>query len=499
MDLVNTVRNALLCGTLLMGLPAFAQSEDEKAEKKKPAVKTLSKPVVKVPVHTSPAKAGKTPTLSVRPPVIGAPLPQGVGGSGTPDNKPVQNAPVIGAPLPQGVGGSSAQEKKPAQSTPIIGAPLAPGVGGSSAGDKKPVQNAPIIGAPGPATSSSTFESKPVEASVSRGGRETYTLSNGQQVPRTGPDGRAGVPDNKGGVAYKGGTYITTDESGNTVVSQGGKVQSVTPPPGSGTGGAIPGRSSTGELTYTLSNGQQIPRFGPEGSGVGVADNKGGVAYGDGTYVMVNEKGDTVVSRNGEVVSTTPAPDSGDSGDDSSSDSSSNADDDSSDSDDTSSDDDSSSDDKDTGSDDTDGAEAGDGGKDDGSKDGADKFGVGAGANSGPGKIVTDIVNRRMGIGREPESSGPEDCTEQNGGTVMDPWGAGQSNCVPAGTPRPGDGNDDDRGTAGAIWQAPSKGSIRGAVTQPGLNNPTLGRDHGKAPLEVLELFEDSVTNPAPN
>ncbi len=479
MSFKYTLRNLVIGSALVTSLPALAQSDDDKAEKKKPA-KAVTAPLVRVPVQLMPVPRRNTPGTTARPPVIGAPLPQGQGGSSSHVKKPVTHAPVIGAPLPQGQGGSSSFDKKPA--------------GG-----------APVIGAPGPAsTSAPSFANKPAAPTVSSSGRATYTLSNGQQVPRNGPDGRAGIPDDKGGVGYKDGTYITADEDGNTVVSHGGKVQSVTAPPGSGTGSAIPSHSSTGTPTYTLSNGQQVPRFGQDGMGVGIADNKGGVSYPDGTYVMVNEKGDTVVSRNGEVVSVTPAPDSNSSSDsdsdsDDNSSSDSDSDDDSSESSSDDDSDDSSDDSDDTSSDDD--ADADDADGDDGES--ADKYGLGTGGfNRGPGQLVQDIVNRRMGIGREPESAGPKDCEDKGaGGNVMDPWAGpeGQESCIPAGTPRPSTEGSGSGDTSGSIWQAPTKGAIRDAVTQPGLADHSFGRDDGKAPMEVLQLFEDSVTNPRPD
>jgi hypothetical protein len=54
--------------------------------------------------------------------------------------------------------------------------------------------------------------------SFSSDGKPTFTLGNGQQVPRADGAGGMGVPDDKGGVLYPDGTYINTNGDGGTNV-----------------------------------------------------------------------------------------------------------------------------------------------------------------------------------------------------------------------------------------------------------------------------------------
>jgi hypothetical protein len=145
-------------------------------------------------------------------------------------------------------------------------------------------------------------------------GMRTFTLANGQQIPRADSRGVDGRADSQGGVTYADGTYVGVNDNGNTVVKRpDGTTRETTSsghPVVNGIAMPIESTSSQGEATYTLSNGQQVPRVSPDGE-VGVIDNKGGITYGSGRnamYITTDSKGRTVASRNGEVVSVTTAP-----------------------------------------------------------------------------------------------------------------------------------------------------------------------------------------------
>lgn len=153
-----------------------------------------------------------------------------------------------------------------------------------------------------------------VKDSVSSTGEPTYTLSNGQQVPRSSETGGDGTPDSSGGVSYGDGTYISVNSAGNTVVSQNGEVQHESTPSGHPVIGGIAmpyeANSKDGSETYLLPNGQHVLRSDPSGE-AGVIDKDGAINYSDGTRISINDKGDTVVSRDGKVISTTPGPNAG--------------------------------------------------------------------------------------------------------------------------------------------------------------------------------------------
>lgn len=118
-------------------------------------------------------------------------------------------------------------------------------------------------------------------------GHSTYTLSNGVKVLRTSPNGQRGKIGDDGVVTYSDGTTISAGSSGGAVVSRSG-IHFTT--------------NSDGESTYTLQNGEQVPRSGSDGR-MGTIDSNGHITYSDGTTVYVSDKGDTVVSRAGEIIS----------------------------------------------------------------------------------------------------------------------------------------------------------------------------------------------------
>lgn len=119
-------------------------------------------------------------------------------------------------------------------------------------------------------------------------GGSIFVMTNDQTVPRTGPDGQVGKPNEYGGVDYGGGVSINPTEDGGTVVR------------GSSHGDYIVIESSTGPdggATFELGNGTSVPANGPSGQGE-IVDDGAAIKYPDGTFISVDAKtGDTVVQH----------------------------------------------------------------------------------------------------------------------------------------------------------------------------------------------------------
>ncbi len=376
-----------------------------------------------------------------------------------------------------------------------------------------------------------------VVTSTSSTGESTFTLPNGQQIPQRGPDGSMGTPDDKGGVLYADGTYVSGGRKGQqtTVFNADGTVRSTTPSPGSNnngpvtTGSAAPSAidiapktqssaaggfygkvvtstSSTGESTFTLPNGQQIPQRGPDGS-MGTPDDKGGVLYADGTYVSGGRKGQqtTVFNADGTVRSETPSPGSNNNDDNSSNNSSdskesSNNNNDNDNSDDDNDDDSNSSDDSndsdDSNEDTSDSSDSDTGTTDEDTDDSAAEGQTGHEMGTDPTRSYRsdgkDYVDSKTQPGqRETESITPPDCGDGQGGQVMEPQ-PGQNGCGSG----PGVSEDDDTESAPPLWQAPTNTVGPDSVVQPGFDDDTM-HDQGVAPLERLQDDLDSITNPS--
>ncbi len=363
--------------------------------------------------------------------------------------------------------------------------------------------------------------------STTSDGGSIYVMTNGQAVPRTGPDGQAGTPNANGGVDYAGGTSINPTDDGRTVVT------------GSPSGNYISVTNSTdgnGNATFDLGNGTSVPASGAGGQGQIAADGAG-VVYQDGTFVSVDAKtGETIVQHPGgssEIMrgdnnrkdaanyvytasggssGSNSGSDSGgkkDSGGSSSSGSSGGKDDkgDKSD-DDKGSKDQDSDDDKgdDSGTDDKGDDSGKDEGKDADDKGGADKNVVADGDpnNSPEGKkTVDDALARKTGDKKEPDTGSPPTCEEGRGGPpggVAQP-GPGQQGCVPGGLQR-GEEDDDDAEPAPVLNAPVVDGFKRDAIKpddrvgQPGIDNDRLSND-GRTLDDKLQDIE-GVINPKP-
>jgi len=140
--------------------------------------------------------------------------------------------------------------------------------------------------------------------------QDTFTLSNGQQVPATTRGDDQGTADSSGGVTYQSGRRIFVDPETNETVSTNpnGSEHSRDPAP-SVISEAKQRTSSTGQATYELSNGQQVPATLGEGD-AGTPDNEGGVTYESGRRIYADPNtGETVgTNPDGSERSRDPAP-----------------------------------------------------------------------------------------------------------------------------------------------------------------------------------------------
>ncbi len=353
-------------------------------------------------------------------------------------------------------------------------------------------------------------------------GGSIFVMTNGQTVPRTGPDGQVGTPNENGGVDYDDGNSINPSEDGRSIVR------------GSPNGDYIAVESSTdgdGNATFDLGNGTSVPANGPGGQGEVVAGGAA-VEYSDGTFVSVDAKtGETIFqypdgssevmqgqnnrkdaenyvyqtsgrssggsssNDSGEKKDTNENSNSGGSGDNDSDDDKGSKDKDD--------EDDDSSDDSSDGGDDDKGSK--DDGKDSDDKDqGADKNLVAGGdaGNSPEGKTtVDDALARKTGDKKEPDSTAPPTCEEGRGGPpggVAKP-GAGQQNCVPAGL-QPGE-DDEDESEPAPVLNPPIGNGFKSddlrpddLVGQPGMEIDGISND-GRTLDDKLEDIE-GVVNP---
>jgi len=366
---------------------------------------------------------------------------------------------------------------------------------------------------------------KPQE-SVASDGTDTFTLSNGDQTPRTDRSGNPASIDSQGRVAYPDGTTVGVDSGGNTVrTSPDGSsttyldrgtagTPSQTGPSQTGTttyGSNIKPQESVasdGTETFTLENGDQTPRTDRIGES-GTIDELGRIVYPDGTTVGVDSNGNTYrtspdgttttyVGRGGSDSSSSQNGNS--SGDDSNDDSGNESDNDSDDSSDSDSDDDSGSDDSDsddssedessdTGESDSGGAEED---TDDSSAEGQTGHEMGTDPTRQYRSAGKDYIDSKTQPGsRETEETKPPECGDGTGGQVMEPQ-PGQQGCGPAISTG---GDDDDTETTDPLWRAPTGNVGQDAVVQPGIGDENLP-DRGLAPLERLQNDLDSITNP---
>lgn len=209
------------------------------------------------------------------------------GTSGSPSNAPVgpvQERPQAGG-IPIGTSGASSGDAKGSIS---LGGTNPDQINGGSASASTP----PIV-----ETDSVSKLEGGIERTTSSQGEPTFTLPNGQQIPQAEGDVK-GRPDGAGGVIYDDGTHVGVNDRGNTVVTtpQGGTTEYSKDNEVITRDGVVQAReseASTGEATYTLSNGQQVPQVSDRG-GAGAPDPKGGVLYEDGTLIYVDAKGNTV-------------------------------------------------------------------------------------------------------------------------------------------------------------------------------------------------------------
>ncbi|MGH1470545.1 MAG: hypothetical protein ACRBCS_05090 [Cellvibrionaceae bacterium] len=106
-----------------------------------------------------------------------------------------------------------------------------------------------------------------------------------------------------------GGLPSTSAPQQNGGPASGGPVNGGT----AGPGFAQPSTARDGSSTYTLSNGQQVPATGRDGSPATVGRD-GSVSYNDGTSVSTNSAGETVITSPDGSQRTNPPPQTGESG-----------------------------------------------------------------------------------------------------------------------------------------------------------------------------------------
>ncbi|MBC2607473.1 T-complex 10 C-terminal domain-containing protein [Pelagicoccus albus] len=370
-----------------------------------------------------------------------------------------------------------------------------------------------------------------IELSKSSDGQSTYTLSNGQQVVRSGQGGE-GRPDGTGGVIYEDGTTVHVAPDGSTVTTRpDGSTTTMNPPPSFGVGfngGSAPKlgthENADGSVddVYQLSNGHEVLARGPDGT-LGTVDDKGGISYPDGTYVYVNEKGDTVGIRDGDEVLFRPSQSgstvsvegtskknpnedsqgSGSSSGSSSSSSSDSKDDKSKDEDSGSSskdDDDSgsSSDDSTDDSGDDAGDDSGDSGEGETDGEGANEQSLGPGGynQAGAKNTVDAFVARKTGEGREPESTRPGGKGSGSGGApgvVGQPGAGGEGEgSVPDVGPNKGGEN------TGPVFIDPTARGQRNLGPEAVIDPTGISDEIREERNEALDTLEDieNVTNP---
>ena len=359
-----------------------------------------------------------------------------------------------------------------------------------------------------PDGSSSTYNAQGQEiqngvtSTQSSDGQETYRLGNGQQVPRNGPDGSAGTVGADGSVTYNDGTTYEVDgKTGNTVLTRpDGSTSTYNPKGQQVQHGVTSTESSTGEATYRLGNGQQVPRSGPNGE-VGKVMPDGSVHYGDGTIMEVDSKtGNTVVTRpDGSSSSHKPTTHTSSSSD------SSNSNDDDNNDDDNNDDDNNSDDGGDSGEGEDDSGDEGEGEGEDSGDDGSsdeNNWNAGlSGSGSQPEAKTTadDFVARKKGEKNDPESVAPPECGDGGSGPNMNGAGEPQpgdtGNCVPAGIgPSTEEDEEEEEAPEDEIFATPSIDDFRdndGTGPDSVINPTGMDEDYGNRVPSFDEQLED--------
>ncbi|MEE9328584.1 MAG: hypothetical protein V3V30_00490 [Parvularculaceae bacterium] len=290
--------------------------------------------------------------------------------------------------------------------------------------------------------------------STASDGTPTYTLSNGQQTPRTNPDGSPAQRNMDGSVTY-------------TRVGEDGTIEEVTVA-ASGPNHTV--AETEGSMTFT-----ETESYAAEQDAQGnQSNNNNGSSNGSS-------------SGNSSGTSSNSNDDNEDEDDDDNDNDDSNEDDSSDDS-----GDDSSDDSGDSGDDDT-----GDEGSTENVGDGSGEAGLEPEAK----KTVDDFVARKKGEKNTPEDTLPPDCEDQPSGPVSDP-AIGGSNCLPGGLPRPSTEEEEEEEAPedGVTMSAPSIEDLQGdqgglgPAGQPGIGDEQR-EQFGKTLEQGLQEI-DGVTNP---
>jgi hypothetical protein len=186
------------------------------------------------------------------------------------------------------------QSNQPTNNGSPVSRSFIPGLIGSDTNASAATPERPSTGNPARPESAGSPNSSPRGAtpSTSAAGKETFVLSNGRHVPRS-VNGNPGQPNENGGVTYSDGRRVDPGPKGTTVFyNADGSVQSRI----GAAQAASPSQSTTGQDTFRLSNGQQVPAT--NGKDAGTADSSGGVTYASGRRVYVDpDTGETVATN----------------------------------------------------------------------------------------------------------------------------------------------------------------------------------------------------------
>lgn len=333
-------------------------------------------------------------------------------------------------------------------------------------------------------------------------GTRTYTLSNGQQVPATSPDGSPATLHRDGSVSYNDGTSVSANGDGATVTTTPDGSQHTSTPRTIGTGFATPATTVDGESVYVLSNGEHVA------AGDGVRVNRDGSLTGsDGTHIFVDPTTNETVVLNpdGTERSRERRPSERQSTESGSSQSGSTDNDDNDD------DDEDNEDGKSDNGDDGDDGDDGENSEDGENKDDADDEGDSDAANSGVGlshagsqpeskTAADDFVAKKKGEKREPEDTTPPTCDENGSApprTAGEPQPGENGNCVPAGL-LPSEADEEEEQPDDNGFSTPSIDDLRRSSGRGGVNiDPTGVEDNmrGEGPSfeEKLEDIGNTV------
>ncbi len=299
-------------------------------------------------------------------------------------------------------------------------------------------------------------------------------------------------------MSYNDGTSVSTNSAGETVVTSPDGTQSTSTPQAAGPGFATPATTLGGDSVYVLSNGDNVAATD------GLLVNRDGSLTGpDGTHVYVDPVTNETVVLNPDGSERSRDPQPSERGGSQSSSGQSNS---SNDDDDDDSDDDSDSDDNDD-SDDSGDDESSDEGEtedDTGDEGGSDE------ANSGFGlsesglqheskTTADDFVAKKKGEKRDPESTAPPTCGENDSGPprgVSEPQPGANGNCVPAGL-TPSTEQEEEEETEDTGFSAPSIEELRES-NNGGVNIDPTGmeddmRGNGPSFEEQLEDIGDTI------